>query len=177
MSQPRPPFTATPVSLSGKRVRLDPLSRIHAADLLEAGTDAAIWTYLPRPAFRDAADAQAWIDQAAAEVAAGRQVAYAIVDLLNGRAVGSTRYLDIRPGDRGIEIGWTWLSTGAQRTAINTESKYLLFEHAFERLGAARVQLKTDGRQYSSPSRHIKGRCRPRRGAAAPHGCLGWVCS
>ena len=62
------------------------------------------------------------------------------------RAVGSTRYLDIRRPDRGIEIGWTWLDTAFQRTALNTESKLLLLTHAFEGLGAVRVQLKQEER-------------------------------
>jgi RimJ/RimL family protein N-acetyltransferase len=146
----RPPFTPLPVTLTGRHARLEPMAERHAADLLEAGRDPSIWTYLSRPAFRDLADTGAWIKEVLAEVAAGRQVAFVIVDLANGRAVGSTRYLDLRHADRGIEIGSTWLGTAAQRTAINTECKYLLLEHAFETLGALRVQLKTDARNLRS---------------------------
>jgi len=146
----RSPFAAAPVTLVGHHVRLEPMAARHAADLLEAGRDPSIWTYLSRPAFRDLADTERWIADVLAEVAAGRQVAFATVDLEAGRAVGSTRYLDIRPADRGIEIGSTWLGTAAQRTAVNTECKYLLLEHAFETLGAFRVQLKTDARNARS---------------------------
>src|SRR6185295_18650548 len=68
----------------------------------------------------------------------------------SGRAVGSTRYMDIRPHDRAIEIGYTWVATERQRSAINTECKLLLLRHAFETLAAGRVQLKTDGRNVKS---------------------------
>ena len=136
--------------LEGRHVRLEPLGMGHAADLLEAGSDPSIWTYLSGSAFRDLADVEAYIAKVLAEVEAGRQIAFATVDLARGRAVGATRYLDIRREDRGIEIGSTWLWAAAQRTAVNTESKYLLLEHAFERLGALRVQLKTDARNLRS---------------------------
>jgi len=145
-----PPFAPSPVTLVGRHVRLEPLAAHHAADLLDAGRNPSIWTYLSRPAFRDLGDTEGWIVEVLAEVAAGRQIAFATVDLEAGRAVGSTRYLDIRPADRGIEIGSTWLGTTAQRTAVNTECKYLLLEHAFEALGAFRVQLKTDARNVRS---------------------------
>lgn len=143
----RHPFAPAPVTLLGRHVRLEPLRTDHAADLHEAARDPSIWTYLSRAAFPDT---EGWIAEALAEVAAGRQIAFATIDLEAGRAVGSTRYLDIRPTDRGIEIGSTWLETAAQRTAINTECKYLLLEHAFETLGALRVQLKTDARNIRS---------------------------
>ena len=68
----------------------------------------------------------------------------------NGRVVGSTSYLNISRGDRGLEIGSTWLGRPWQRTGINTEAKYLLLRHAFEDLGAVRVQLKTDARNLQS---------------------------
>ncbi len=92
----------------------------------------------------------ALIEPALEELAAGRQIPFAIVDRAIGRAVGSTRYLDIQPANRGIEIGWTWIGTAHQRTAINTECKFLLLRHAFETLGAIRVQLKTDLRNERS---------------------------
>lgn len=150
MASDRPPFAPAPVTLVGHHARLEPLAARHAADLFDAGRDPSIWTYLSRPAFRDLADTEGWIADVLADVAAGRQIAFATVDLKAGRAVGSTRYLDIRLADRGVEIGSTWLGTAAQRTAVNTECKYLLLEHAFETLGALRVQLKTDARNIRS---------------------------
>lgn len=80
----------------------------------------------------------------------GTRLPFAIIDLRNGRAVGSTSYLDISPSDQRIEIGLTWLGASARRTAINTECKYLLMRHAFEALGCGRVQLKYDGRNQRS---------------------------
>lgn len=92
----------------------------------------------------------AWIEQALEELAAGRQIPFAIVDCESGRAVGSTRYLDIQPVNRALEVGWTWIGEAFQRTAINTECKLLLLRYAFETLGAFRVQLKTDLRNERS---------------------------
>jgi RimJ/RimL family protein N-acetyltransferase len=77
-------------------------------------------------------------------------VPFTIIDRNAGHAVGSTRYLNIMSKDRGLEIGWTWLTGAARRTYVNTECKYLLLRHAFETLGAIRVQLKTDSRNVTS---------------------------
>jgi len=137
-----------PRSLRGDHVELAPLGREHATDLLQAGADAEIWRYKPIPPPRTLEDTYRWIDAALAEAAAGLQAPFAI--LAGGRAVGSTRYLDLRPPDRALEIGWTWIGRPWQRTAINTECKYLLLRHAFEDLGAIRVQLKTDARNLQS---------------------------
>jgi RimJ/RimL family protein N-acetyltransferase len=73
-----------------------------------------------------------------------------VIHLLSGRVAGATRYLNIMPRDRGLEIGGTWYGVDFQRTAVNTECKYLLLRHAFESLGAIRVQLKTDLRNVRS---------------------------
>jgi RimJ/RimL family protein N-acetyltransferase len=67
-----------------------------------------------------------------------------------GQSVGVTCYMDIRPAHRGLEIGSTWIARPYQGTRVNPESKYLLLRHAFENLGAVRVQLKTDGRNRQS---------------------------
>lgn len=77
-------------------------------------------------------------------------VVFAIIVKDTGLAVGSTRFMDIRREHRGLEIGWTWLAPGVQRTRVNTEAKFLLLKHAFENLGALRVQLKTDARNTRS---------------------------
>ena len=145
-----PRFDPVPVTLAGRHVRLEPLARHHAPDLLVAAADEAIWRYLPRPQPRELHDVESMIDEALAEARSGRQVPFAVVALASGRAVGSTRYLDIRRENRGLEIGWTWLAAAVQRTAVNTECKYLLLRHAFETLGAIRVQLRTDLRNLRS---------------------------
>jgi RimJ/RimL family protein N-acetyltransferase len=75
---------------------------------------------------------------------------FVAVHLASGRVAGATRYLNVSPKDRGLEIGGTWYGLDFQRTAVNTECKYLLLKHAFETLGAIRVQLKTDARNVRS---------------------------
>jgi len=140
----------TPVVLYGERARLEPLDHRHADELTEEAQSDEIWRYMPvpRPANRDAM--VGLIDKAWKAAAEGVEVPFAIVDDASDRAVGSTRFIEIRRPDRALEIGWTWLGLSSQRTPINTECKLLLLRHAFEDLGALRVQLKTDGRNLTS---------------------------
>ncbi len=137
----------TPVVLLGKEVRLEPLGLVHAQGLYNRGRVEADWTYLPRSCFVDLADTRHWIDEA---LAAAGQLPFAIVETAKDRVIGSTRYLNIRPEHRSLEIGWTWLGQNWQRTAINTETKLLLLSHAFEKLGCMRVEFKTDARNEGS---------------------------
>ena len=136
----------TPVVLYGDAVRLEPLDPSHAEDLLAAGADPEIWRYLPIAQLNTVAEVTRWIDEAWKLAATGEQLPFAIVNPETGRAIGSTRYLEIHRNWRTLEIGWTWLAASAQRSAVNTECKLLLLKHAFEDLGALRVQFKTDGR-------------------------------
>ena len=139
-----------PIVLKGEHARLEPLDAKHAAGLFAIGQDEKIWRYLLRPKLESVADAQDFIENALRMAATGSQLPFAIIDQKNNQVAGSTRYLDIRPSDRAIEIGSTWLGRAFQRTAINTECKYLLLCHAFEDLEAVRVTLKTDGRNEQS---------------------------
>lgn len=143
-------FDPRPVTLEGEHVRLEPLAARHAADLFAAGSDADTWRYLPGRVFGTPEDAGRFVAEAVRRTEAGLDVAFAVVRRDDGRAVGSTRYLDLRPSDLGLEIGWTWLGPAARRSVVNTECKYLLLRHAFETLGARRVQLKTDARNERS---------------------------
>lgn len=131
-------------------MRLEPLTRDHAAGLLEAGRDPAVWTYMLNRPLDTLAAVEAWIGEALQAQAAGTEVPYATVRRSDGVVVGSTRFLDIRRPHRGLEIGWTWLAPAAQRTAVNTEAKYLMLGQAFDGWGALRVQLKTDARNEKS---------------------------
>src|SRR5262245_56860812 len=137
-------------TLSGLHVRLEPLTLARAGELCEAGNDDELWRYMPIATPRTLADTQAWIRAALEEAGRGSQVPFAIVHLASGRAVGSTRYMDIRREHRGLEVGWTWIARAHQRSAVNTECKLLLLGHAFDELGALRVQLKTDARNLRS---------------------------
>jgi RimJ/RimL family protein N-acetyltransferase len=136
-----------PVLLEGASVRLEPLCAEHAQGLYNRGRVEADWAYLPRSCFVDMADARQWIDEA---LATPGHIPFALVETGKDKAVGSTRFLNIRPDHRSLEIGWTWLGEEWQRTGINTEAKLLLLSHAFERLGCVRVEFKTDLRNERS---------------------------
>lgn len=138
-----------PVELMGERARLAPMERAHAAALFETTRDPRVWTYMPAPMASEA-DMERFIDAALGARERGEEMPFTIFDRESERAVGSTRFLDIAPQYRGLEIGWTWLTPEVWRTRINTECKYLLLRHAFESLGAIRVQLKTDLRNVRS---------------------------
>ena len=140
-------FDVHPVLLEGEHVRLEPLSAEHAQGLFNCGQQAEDWAWMPRGCFVDLSDCKQWIEEA---LAAPDQLAFAIVETDKGRAVGSSRYLTIRPEHRGLEIGWTWLGRDWQGTAVNTETKLLLLQNAFETLGAIRVEFKTDMRNERS---------------------------
>jgi len=139
-----------PLTLTGRVVRLEPLSEAHVPDLTVAGQDERIWRYMPYGLVTTEEKMRAWVQEILSRQARGTDLVFAVVHLETGRAVGSTRYMDIQPGNRGLEIGGTWYAAAFQRTAINTECKYLLLRHAFEVLGCLRVQLKTDLRNERS---------------------------
>ncbi len=139
-----------PVTLIGQHVRLQPIGPQHAADLFAVGSDESIWRYLSRPAFTSLDDAREWVDMCVARNQSGERVQFAVVPAAEERAIGATGYLDIDRPNRALEIGMTWYGLAYQRTAVNTECKYLLLRHAFEDLGALRVCLKTDSRNERS---------------------------
>ncbi len=136
-----------PVVLEGEAVRLEPLGQNHAQGLYSRGRFEPDWQYMPRACFVDAADVRHWIDEA---LQAEAQLPFAIIERAKGRVAGSTRYLNIRPAQRSVEIGLTWLVQDYQRTVVNTEAKLLLLAHAFEHLGCIRVEFKTDARNLRS---------------------------
>jgi len=130
--------------LEGRIVQLEPLEARHADDLYEASRDPRVWLWLPilQPQTRE--EWQVWLDDALTRVEAGLDLAFATVLRETGTAVGSTRFLALRPEHRSLEIGWTWLAPSAWGTGANTEAKLLQLEYAFEVLGCRRVEFKTD---------------------------------
>jgi len=136
-------MNVVPVVLEGRHVRLEPLSQSHHADLSAVGLDAELWRWIPTPV-RTPPEMSAYIATALDEQSRGVSLPFALIEKAVGRAIGSTRYGNIDRAHRRVEIGWTWLAPAWQRTAANTEAKYLLLKHAFETLGCIRVELKTD---------------------------------
>jgi N-acetyltransferase len=135
--------------LEGEVVVLEPLELRHAADLYDASRDEAVWRWLPR-LLPTRAELDALIADAVAAREASAEGPFATLDRASGRAIGSTRYLALRPEHRGLEIGWTWLDPAYWSTGANVESKLLLLEHAFDRLDCIRVEFKTDARNHRS---------------------------
>ncbi|MGD9723659.1 MAG: GNAT family N-acetyltransferase [Pirellulales bacterium] len=135
-----------PITLEGRAARLEPLEARHAASLAEVATpEIFTFTFPPREI------SEAGLREGIAMLRAMPGFcSFAIVAREHGRAVGMTSYLDIRPRDRALEIGFTWVAKPYQGTAVNPECKFMLFRHAFEEQGAVRVQLKTDARNLQS---------------------------
>jgi RimJ/RimL family protein N-acetyltransferase len=135
-----------PTVLEGRVARLEPLAMSHAEDLAAAATPDIFANTFPPPDYSPAG-MQAVIGYLGS---LKDWCPFAIVLRESGKAVGMTCYLDIRPRDRNLEIGFTWLTKALQGTAVNPECKYLLLRHAFEQQQAIRVQLKTDSRNKQS---------------------------
>jgi RimJ/RimL family protein N-acetyltransferase len=138
-----------PVVLEGRRVRLEPLRADHLADLALVAFDERLWEWtIMGP--QDEAGLRRWLDTALANGEAGSERPFATIDLASGQAIGSSRFLSIVPEHRRLEIGWTWVATPFQRTGANREAKLLQMTHAFETLGANRVEFKTHSRNERS---------------------------
>ena len=129
-----------PLTLETARVRLEPIDRRHIPDLIAHCNDEALWklTFGDNP-FTNAADTERWFGDATDR---SRYYGFAIIDKTTGRAIGSTRYFDLQPEHKKLEIGWTFIARSHWRTHVNTECKYLLLSHAFDTLDLNRVQLK-----------------------------------
>jgi RimJ/RimL family protein N-acetyltransferase len=121
--------------LEGRLVVLEPLSPDHIEGLRAAAADERIWTWMITR------DVEAWIARALAA-----EDAQHFVVLRDGIVVGSTSYMSLVPEHLRLEIGNTWNNPSTWGTGANTEAKYLLLRHAFETLGARRVEFKTDAK-------------------------------
>lgn len=136
--------------LAGQRVALEPLSPEHEAGLFAVAAHPEVWRWIcPYPA-GTAACFHDWMEDALGLARRGEEAPFATIDVRTGQPIGSTRYLTLRPRNRGLEIGWTWLTPSAWRTGANLEAKILLMTHAFEELGCMRVEFKTHARNERS---------------------------
>ncbi len=140
----------TPIILVGTAVRLEPLTMAHVPELAAVGCDDRIWHLMRYGLIRTEEDMRAWVEKRLEEQAAGTDLPFTVIHLASGRVAGATRYMEIHPEHRKLEIGGTWYGLEFQRTAVNTECKYLLLEYAFEVLRAIRVQFKADLRNERS---------------------------
>ena len=131
-----------PITLPGTLVTLRPLTVNDTEAIIAAASDGKLWelwfTSVPKPE-----EAKAFVELAVKETQAGMANAFAIVDNQTGRVVGSTRFLNLAPADRRLEIGHTFYAQSVQRTGLNTECKYLLLRHAFETLNCNAVEFRT----------------------------------
>ena len=132
-----------PVTLEGGIVRLEPLSLDHLDDLARVAFEGGLWRWTAvQPSNPD--ELRGWVQTALAGAAAGTEMPFATVDQASGRAVGSSRFMSIVPEHRRLEVGWTWVGLAHQRSGANREAKLLQMTHAFETLGANRLEFKTD---------------------------------
>jgi RimJ/RimL family protein N-acetyltransferase len=139
-----------PIVLEGDFVRLEPMTLEHHAGLSAVGLDPEIWRFT-LVVVQTPEEMRGYMDAALELQRGGAALPFVTIERSSGRIVGSTRFGNYDPSNRRIEIGWTWIAPRWQRTAINTEAKYLMLSHAFERLHCVRVELKTD--VLNTPSR------------------------
>jgi RimJ/RimL family protein N-acetyltransferase len=132
-----------PVTLEGRHVRLEPLTLQHVDALSAIGLDDELWRWTTA-GVRTRDDMQRYVETALEWQRAGTALPFATMLPGGHQVIGSTRFANIDRPNRRAEIGWTWIAKAWQRTAANTEAKFLMLRHAFEALGCIRVELKTD---------------------------------
>jgi RimJ/RimL family protein N-acetyltransferase len=135
----------TPITLEGSVVRLEPIRREHAEIFWEVAKDALdnIFQWIPYR-MKTRKDFQRLVEKAFEEQERGESIVFATIERSSGRVIGSTRFMNIDRLNRRVEIGSTWIVPAWQRSAVNTEAKYLMVRHAFEVWNCFRVELKTD---------------------------------
>ena len=144
------PMKVEPVTLMGRIVRLEPLAEAHIPALAKVGLEEEIWRYMRYGKVETVEKLSAWVHELIDLQAQGTDLPFAVIYLASGNAIGCTRYLHIDPPNRALEIGGTWYGLDYQGTLVNSECKYLLLKHAFEKLECIRVWFKTDQRNLHS---------------------------
>ena len=139
-----------PITLQGRIVRLEPMAVEQIPALCAAGKDKTIWQYMIYGDLSIDQNMDAWVREILRRQADGTDLPFTVFQQATGQVAGATRFMEIRPAQRGLEIGGTWYSPEFQRTGVNTECKYLMLKYAFETLGCIRVQFKADERNSRS---------------------------
>lgn len=132
-----------PVTLVGEFVRMEPMSLGHLDGLCAVGLAAELWRWTSMQ-IETRTDMFGYVEAALGDASRGAALPFVTVEKATGKVVGSTRFAAIDTVNKRCEIGWTWVAPQWQRTAINTEAKYLMLRHAFETWKCIRVELKTD---------------------------------
>ena len=135
--------------LEGEVVRLVPLEIGHVDALCEVGFDAEIWRWMPT-GVRDRGAMRTWVEDALAAQAAGSAMPFVTTLRETGKAIGSTRFMNIDTAHRRAEIGATWIAPAWQRSRVNTEAKFLMLRYAFEEQLRRRVEFKTSSKNIKS---------------------------
>jgi N-acetyltransferase len=151
MPELAPLHITLPLTLEGSVVRLEPIRYDHAELFWEIAKNDLedLFRWIPYP-MKTPQDFQRVIDKAFEEQRRGESVVFATVERASGRTIGSTRFMNIDRLNCRVEIGSTWIAPAWQRSAVNTEAKYLMLRHAFEVWGCIRVELKTDALNQKS---------------------------
>ncbi|MGH9441507.1 MAG: GNAT family N-acetyltransferase [Thermoanaerobaculia bacterium] len=136
-------MNVSPVALTGRHIRLDPMTIEHAGPLARVGLAPELWRLQPA-SITNLGEMNAYVSAALADQNRGVSLPFVIADHATGEIIGTTRYMEIAPAHRRLEIGATWLAPARQHTGANTEAKLLLLTHAFETLKAIRVVFKTE---------------------------------
>jgi RimJ/RimL family protein N-acetyltransferase len=137
------PMIIEPITLSGQCVRLEPLSMQHYDALWAIGQDAELWKWTPYQ-INTPDKMHAYIKAALDGREIGTALPFVTIWQATNEIVGSTRFGNIDTGNHHVEIGWTWIDRQWQRTPVNTEAKFLMLQHAFEKWHCLRVEFKTD---------------------------------
>ena len=137
--------THAPLTLEGSVVRLEPIRHEHAGLFWDIAKDdlEEVFRWIPY-SMQTPEDFRKLVDKVFKEQERGESVAFATVERISGLTIGSTRFMNIDRVNRRVEIGSTWIAPPWQRSAVNTEAKYLMLRHAFETWKCIRVELKTD---------------------------------
>src|SRR5438046_8883520 len=165
-----------PVTLDGRRIRMEPLSfEPHFEGLMAIGLEPELWKWTIN-VVETRADLRAYLEEALRMQAEGSALPFATVDKATGKVVGCTRFGNLEPKHLRAEIGWTWVGKEFQRSYVNTEAKYLMLRHAFETWGCRRVELKTNvlNRKSREAMLRIGAKEGGLRSQAASSGGGGW---
>jgi N-acetyltransferase len=139
-----------PMTLTGQLIRLEPMIEAHVPALARVALDPNIWRHMIYGQMRTEEDLLAWVRDVLHRQEQGTDLPFTVFHQQSGQPIGTTRYMDIHPEHRNLEIGGTWYGVEYQGSGVNAEAKFLLLRHAFEEWQCIRVQIKTDQRNNRS---------------------------